>query len=408
MNRSKKIIIAGVIIVVVGLIGYALTNLVGGLKNKKNGSDIWSGAGVSRNYSKELFDLEKRLDNTASVEEVEVGKRLSNENSGKVISEIESEVRKIAKNELSPAEDAQSKLLLSRILLYRVSGSDSPARGIELLKEVAKSDNYPSLWRALAFQRLSDTIKDVVDDQYLKIITDDAYFKSMRDESYPQGGTVKNLCQASFDLYPLPLCSYRIANFYLYRLLDDKMLHNLDDQQRKDYLKNAKEKIDMAEKVMSNYPLEYQNIFDRGKGIFWKPFIRTKLYLLGEIDSKDFMIQGDNNFVESISIFNSGKVWPTPEAFFTYFYAVSIAEVYREEKIDKVKELTDEVVQRYKRYPKIPFFLYTRKLADSKYNNTYDVMQFILLSHMNPNFRNLLVELGWSEERLNTPFPKLP
>jgi len=392
MSISKKITIL-VAIVAIALVGYFLVKFKGNAVDMQKNENKDQSGKMTKDYSKELFNLERGLDGTTSAS---------------IVLDIESQVRKIAKNNLSPDEDAQAKLLLARILNYRVSGSDSPIAGMNLLKEVAKNEKYPNLWRSLAFQGISDTIKDVADDEYLKIILEDDYFKSMRNEAYPQGGTIKNLCQASYDLYPLPLCSYRIANFDLFRLLDDRMIHNLNDQQRADYMKDAKEKIDVAEKLMSNYPLEYMNLFDKGKSEFWKPFIRTKLYLLGEIKDKNFMVEGAKNFEDGVEIFSNGKIWPKPQGFLTYFYATSVAEVYREEKIDKIRELTDDLVERYKQFPKIPFFIYTRKLSDTKYNNTYDAMQFILLSQLNPNFKNLLLELGWSEERLNTPFPKLP
>ncbi len=399
MNKWNKIIAIATLVILLGLAGYLffVKNSPPGFfvsekpKNEQN-NNITVGTQGLQNYSKVLFNLERKLDQSKETQ---------------AALEIESQARQILKSDISPSEDAQAKLLIARILLYKFSDRSSIFEGMDLLKQVAKDPKYTKLWRALAFERISNTIKDVGDDENLKITLEDDYFKSMRDNTFPESGTIKNICQASFNLYPLPLCSYRIANFELYRLLEDKVYKNLNDQQRADYLNDAKEKINIAETVASKYPLEYVNLFDKGKIMFWKPFIRTKLYLLGQT-GKDFMVPGNDQFEESVKIFNSGLVWPKPEGFFTYFYATSLAEVYHEEKIDKIRELTDSLVSRYDQFPELPFFLYMRNLSDQKYSSSYENMQVALLSQLNPNFKKLMLGLGWTEERLNTPFPKLP
>jgi hypothetical protein len=349
----------------------------------------------SQEYSERLFDLERKID-----DEADRGK----------LRAFEREVQEITKSPNSLAEEAQGKLLLSRIFIYRYANNQSIVQGIELIKEVAKNEKYSSLWRAEAYSYMANLFRDVVEEDYLSAIWSDDYFKSLKDNEYPEVGTITNVCRASFDLYPLPLCSYRVAAFDLARLIEDKSAHNLSDDRKVWYLEDAKKKIAAGDAVSSKYPFPYLNLFDKGKILLMQASRQTELYLLGQV-SKDFGPGAEAKYKESVAIFNSGKALPDQEeGFITYWYVCFLAEVYGDERIDDIVKLTDQLVERYGKNRNKPFFLYMKKLnaMPRTNNNELVIKATALLAQKNPRFKELMKELGWSEERLNTPFPKLP
>ncbi|MFH0929856.1 MAG: hypothetical protein V1814_01225 [Candidatus Moraniibacteriota bacterium] len=396
MEKSKKIILVLVValflMIIIGIIFKMVApkgELDGSVKNNK------SAASESQLYSDRLFELEKNIDNEKNIDKVR---------------EMEREVREITHAPSSAAEEAQGKLLLARIFIYRYANSQSVVQGIDLIREVAKNEKYSKLWRSVAYDYMANSFRDVVDDDYLVSIWSDDYFKPLKDKEYPEVGTIKNVCNASFDLYPLPLCSYRIAAFDLARLIEDKSSHNLNDAKRAQYLEDAKEKIAAGDAVTSKYPFPYLNIFNKGKILLMQASRQTELYLLGQV-SKDFAGEAERKYKESVVIFNSGRALPDQEeGFITYWYACFLAEVYGDERIDDIIKLTDQLVERYNKNRTKPFFLYMKKLnaMPGTNNNELVTMGTALLSQKNPRFKAVMKELGWTEERLNTPFPKLP
>jgi hypothetical protein len=392
MEKTKgiKILLLIVFVVVIVLI-YAIIklNTFPSLKQASNESTAIN----EKQDSQKLFDLEEKMDNEDLKRKEEI--------------DTVSQIRSIIRNTKSPAVEAQGKVLLSRMLIYKIAKSPSALEGVTLLKEVVKNKSYPAAWRAMAYESMASSIRDVGDEDYLSVYWKDDELKKLKNEAYPEDGTIKNICEASFKIMPFPICSYRIANFELSRLIEDKVYHTLSDQEREAFLEDAKEKIAAAQDSTENYPLSHLNLFEHGKTVFFHAVTQNQLYLLGLIP-EDYKFQAEGEFQEAINIFNNGKLFRIPESFFTFYYAVFLSEMYGDSKIDQIRSLTDHLVDTYNKYHSTPFIRFLKVQTLPVYDKTFLSMRIARISRMNPNFKRFMGEIGWSQNRLNMEAPKLP
>jgi hypothetical protein len=392
MERNNKIIVLLVLVLIIVII------FLGWLVSRnKFRSNIRSGEFVSgdlKPYSDRLFDLEKKMDEEANTRVKVLG--------------IESEIRKIMQSSPSADDEAHAKLLLARIFIYRFGDNGSVVEGINLAKEIPKYEKYSKIWRAKALEFISNLIRDVPDQDYVDMIWNDTYYKPFQDKDYPDSGGVRNICKASLEIYPLPLCSYRLAGFDLNRLIEDRVFHTLSDEERSDYSNDAKNKIAQAEALLSIYPFPYKNLFDQARISLRRAKRQKEMFLLGWGNS-DSLGESEKNFKACMDAYSKGTISMYHSSVYViYNYVSFLAEVYGEDRISEIKELTNNIAELYQQNPNSAFFVYMRKLKDPSFDNKYISMQVSLLGKMNPEFKKIFLDMGWPEERLNTPYPKLP
>jgi hypothetical protein len=391
MERRNKIIIFSLLVALIGaliIFEIASKSISIPFLDKKTADNSL------KSYSKQLFDLERKLDEDGDTKAK--------------ASSIKSEVRKILRASLSPEDEAHAKLFLARILIYRFGDNPGTVEGINLVKEIPKDERYPAIWRAKALEFISNLIRDVPGQDYVDMIWNDSHYKPLQDKDYPDSGGVRNICEASLKIYNLPLCNYRLAGFELDRLIEDKVFHTLDDEKRNEYLSDAKNKIAKAEALSSAYPFQYKSLFDEARLSLRRAKRHKELFLLGQA-SNDSIDKSEEEFMDCKKIYSKGTISMYKSSVYVdYNYVAFLAETHRDDRSAQIKELTNDIVDLYHKNPNSAFFVYMKKIRTPSFDNKYISMQVSLLSKINPEFKKIFLDMGWSGERLNTPYPKLP
>jgi len=313
-------------------------------------------------------------------------------------------------------QEANLKILLAESYVNDLREDDFK-KGLNILKESAANDAYPAKWRAIAFDRLVSFVSSKGASFAKENVFNDAYFSPMMEEG-DLGIALRKLDERSLALYNTVVPNYRIANWYALQLIENG---KLSEEEKKKYLQITKAMLENGE-ALFNKEDPHANWDDVRLILVYQYYgeVATKLYLLKEFDDSQKIIDSFNNAVKIYEKRYNFKDWPVakdkiialplkaqlPSLIFSY--ATSSAVIQNQENQEKIGAILGVLYDKEwneKNIFNIFDFLSSEK--NISHANQYHRLKIVSLAKADNRFANLLKELGWTENDLNS-LPVLP
>lgn len=309
-------------------------------------------------------------------------------------------------------QEAHFKILLAASY---INNSDNPKirEGINILKNLAVDSNYSNGWRAVALDRLSVYGNDIGFKLSKKYIFNDGPFKPLIKEN-KLGIAIRRLYEWSDDLFPMVNPNYQIAHWYLVQLVEDRENKNLSQDKYKEYLSLAKERIKKGETNFKRSPLW---LYDWERLVLIYQLhgkVLGKLFLLKEYNNKKEI---EESFKKAIEVykekFNIASL-PIPASKISapslkrllpstvFYYAAFLAETDGEFRKKDIKIILESIYDTELMKPKnFSFYGFLKNEKNSAHDKHYHKREILLLANLDERFKDLLKQLGWSDEQLN-------
>jgi hypothetical protein len=316
-----------------------------------------------------------------------------------------------------PGQEVNLELILATAYVNSL-GEDNFKKGIDIFKRIAV-DNNPPILRAASLEYLASFSqargKDFAQNN---IFNDQAFASFMKEQDLSLA--VRKLDEWSLMLAPSPIPYYRISEWYSLQLIQD---NKLSQDTKAGYLQMAKENLkkgrDLFEEKYSKGVWQQQNerlalaYLLYGKAA-------TKLYLLGELEEKDKIIDVYEKALEIYKKEYGEMSWPFDKNKITspalrgqlpglvYNYAFFLTLLNDTTSQEKAKSLLEILYDNSWNEPYVfNFFDSLKNEKDMIDTSTYNRWKIISLAKFDKRFVDLLVSLDWKEEQLQT-VPVLP
>lgn len=267
---------------------------------------------------------------------------------------------------------------------YRIALAETftdPASAVARLKGITASEAYSDLLRAYAAQWLGLMLYRTSDSSVLPLIfTGDPYAAFYRDRDTQLA--LRRLFEYASSFYPLAVAELEQAAWYAQELKDADVAERaaLADQ----YLSIIEQKLESG-----------QADIDRTLSINeYKMFVTEALYLkavvLARLSAAGFDYEYEPAMQEALN-YTLLNWTPGDDSAIRYAYAMNLffAETGREED---ARELLRPVVEDIDAYPGF------KRMLEKEKNNVLGRKEWLVaLSNSYPEFRSLLVSLGWPE-----------
>lgn len=381
MNKKRLIILVGISIVVLATAVILAANFLG------------------------LFNVFKKQDDFSKP--LNYLNSLDPEKTSLAIPELE----KIIKSPASRQNEAYAKILLA--LAYFNIGK--PVESAGLFKEVAKNDEYPNKQRALAVYHLIQIANNQGLDFFRQYILNDEPFKSFYTETNADPGdnaslAIRKMAEWEDSLSPSVMANYRIANWYAEKLFENELRPFLTDFEKDEYNKILIQKLQKADEFFAQWPLQIMESGDRGilSSIYLqKGVIYEKHYLVSGISSSK--ITAENSYKEAAKLHQSVFLPKKLKLEIPFYYAAFLAEIYGKSRLVEIRKLTepihDSAVSEIKKDEAFLAFLKNGKVLPEI---RFAKRALLMLAKVDPDFKNLLKNLGWSDENLEMKIIALP
>ena len=251
----------------------------------------------------------------------------------KEISKAIPKLEKIIQSPTSLEKEAYAKILLS---LSHLLTRDS-IKAVELLKEVSINENYPKVWRAIAVQHLSELVDNYNENFIKTYIFIGQPFESFYKEENP-ALAMRKLDEWSDKLFPTVVPNYRVAHWYAEQLTQNKLSPYLSDDERKIYLSELSQRLERADKIFADVPMESWDKDRLLLSYFLKARTLGKLYLLFPAETKKFG-DAENFFKKAVEVhaatYLPQKLWFAP----LFYYAAFLSEIAGDSRTEEIKSL---------------------------------------------------------------------
>ena len=312
------------------------------------------------------------------------------------------ELEKILENPASIEIEANTRSILALALIY----GENPdlKRGMEMLKATAVNESYPKVRRAVDVQHIVDVIGFYDKNALKEYVFVGAPFDSFYKEE-KLGLAKRRLDEWADELWPIAVPNYRIALWYANQLLADKIKPRLSASKKTEYTNVLQQRLERADAIFATVPMEGRDSWDKDRlllAYLTKAKILERLYIInGKADVAD-RNEADTYFNlalevnDAVFVPKGYGVWPP------FHYAAFLAETGAKNQVnvDKIKSLLAPLYAA-NRDKNERFFNRLKNVSDDPSDEQYLKQQVLLLVQIDPQFRGLLKELGWTEAQLN-------
>ncbi len=313
------------------------------------------------------------------------------------------ELEKILNNPTTIKIEAEARVLLGLAYVY---GSDKDVvAGIKILKDVAVNNNYPKVQRAIAVQHITEII-----DSYPESFAKQYVFVGQPFESFYKnenfGVALRNLDEWADELYPIAVPNYRIAHWYAERLIRNKINPYLSKSKEKQYFDILKQRLERADALFKTVPMDEWNQDRLLLCYLLKARILEKLYF---VNGGDKMKNDARNYFQLALDVNNKYFSPKGIGLTTPFhYAAFLSETSsgNQADIDKIKSFLEPIYSA-SRDKNSGFFSFLEREKMDTHNTHYHKREILLVTKFNSAFRDLLKQLGWTDEQLNIKIKSL-
>jgi hypothetical protein len=285
-------------------------------------------------------------------------------------------------HEQDPQRRARLQYLLA--LTYVI---DDPRQAIDLFKEVATNEQVHPRERAYAIQRIGMIYPQNNDAGLVPLIFSGEPFEKMYVEK-DVDLAFRRLYEHALSFHSIAIAELRVAMWYaneLRRTKDSAAYASTSAT----YIPLIREHISRAEadmKLTSTIAGPKDLIPD---ALYLKAVLLARLYLAG----------ADNNLAVVETAFQAAldaaiaqKFPPGIDGSARFGYATFLAKYTDESRLSDVKTLLEPMITGHDKYPVFELFFRTEK--NNVRNQKADL---VLLSNLLPEFKEMLIELGWTE-----------
>ena len=275
---------------------------------------------------------------------------------------------------------------------------------MEMLKATAVNESYPKVRRAVDVQHIVDVIGFYDKNALKEYVFVGAPFDSFYKEE-KLGLAKRRLDEWADELWPIAVPNYRIALWYANQLLADKIKPRLSASKKTEYTNVLQQRLERADAIFATVPMEGRDSWDKDRlllAYLTKAKILERLYIInGKADVAD-RNEADTYFNlalevnDAVFVPKGYGVWPP------FHYAAFLAETGAKNQVnvDKIKSLLAPLYAA-NRDKNERFFNRLKNVSDDPSDEQYLKQQVLLLVQIDPQFRGLLKELGWTEAQLN-------
>lgn len=312
------------------------------------------------------------------------------------------ELEKIIKFPTSLDKEAYAKILLAGVFF---DNNDTAFKAIGLLKEVAIEEKYPKRWRAIAINNIAQVANNYPKDFREKYIFSSQPFESFYKKEKNLSLVIRRLYEWSDQLHPLDIPNYQIAHWYADMLARDRIQPYLSLEKKEKYSLILNQRLKKADQLFAQTPLSKQDHDTLLLVYLLKARILGKLYLINP--SNEAKTNTEIFFKKALKI-DQEIFLPKKTGYATLFhYAAFLAEVYGNSKINEIKSLLtplyDPSINRNQGF----FSQFLTNEKTSFYIKHYHKREILLLVNLDERFKDLLKQLGWTDEQLNTKITPL-
>ena len=287
---------------------------------------------------------------------------------------------------LDKAEGYKEEGQLKHKLAISKSLGSRPIEGIALLKEVIANENYTPMIRAYAVQQLAHLLSayntsEIRDEVY----KDEPYKSFLAEGDYPLA--LRRLYEYSSSFYPLGVPELRIARWYSTEVL--KLVQGGgSDEATKNNIEGMKsiirQKLANADKYLLEISTDEQARSYTAEVLYRKGAVLGELYLAGDTSFGD----PEATFKKALEL---SAIRAGQESAAKLRYAVFLAEMYGEERVDDIKKLLSDFYVGTK-YASTNTVRSIKNEKDGTLGNRDD---YLLLASMDAQFAQFLRTLGW-------------
>ena len=287
---------------------------------------------------------------------------------------------------LDKAEGYKEEGQLKHKLAISQSLGSRPIEGITLLKEVIANENYTPMIRAYAVQQLGHLLSayntSEIKDEVFK---DEPYKNFLAEGDYPLA--LRRLYEYSSSFYPLGVPELRIARWYSTEVL--KLVQGGgSDEATKNNIERMKsiirQKLVNADKYLLEISTDEQARSYTAEVLYRKGAVLGELYLAGDTSFGD----PEATFKKALEL---SAIRAGQESAAKLRYAVFLAEMYGEERVDDIKKLLSDFYVGTK-YASTNTVRSIKNEKDGTLGNRDD---YLLLASMDAQFAQFLRTLGW-------------
>jgi len=306
------------------------------------------------------------------------------------------ELEKILENPTSPEIEAASRVLLGLAYIY---GSDRDAvTGIEILKDVAVRNNYPKVQRAIAVQYIAE-----VAGSYPEDFAKQHVFVGQPFESFYKNGNfsvaLRKLDEWADELFPIAVPNYRIAHWYAEQLMRNKINPYLSQPKEKQYFAILKQRLERADALFKKVPMNSWNQDRLLRSYLLRARTLGKLYLINGGDA--VKSEAEKYFQLALEVNNKHFAPKGLGMAAPFHYAAFLAETASNNQVDikdKIKSLL-EPIYGAPRDRNRAFFSFLEREKEDAHAGHYHRREIILLANIDPRFKALLKNLGWTDSQ---------
>lgn len=316
--------------------------------------------------------------------------------------------------------DQEANFLILLAASY-INNSDNSRikEGIDILKNIVTNSNYSNKWRAVALDRLAVYGNDIGLKLSKKYIFNEGLFKPLIKEK-KLGIAIRRLYEWSDNLFPMVNPNYQIAHWYAVQLIENKENKNLSQDEYREYLSLAKERSKKGEIIFRQTPLW---LYDWERLVLIYQIhgkVAGKLYLLKGYNNKKeveesfkkaievykdkFQITSSFISVAKISSPSLRRILPST----VFYYAAFLAETDGESRKEDIKTILEPIYnsELIKLKP-FNFYEFLQDEKNSNHNEHYHKREILLVAKIDSRFKDLLKQLGWTDEQLNVKIAPL-
>lgn len=302
----------------------------------------------------------------------------------------------------APERKAQVKVLLARA--YLEGEAPDRLKSVSLFKEVALDEGAPRVWRAIASQLLAE----VADAYFRKVPLEDIYSGDPLSAFYQERNpnlALRRLWEWSDQLFPTVVPNYQIAHWYATQLAKDHFFPHLSAGQRSEYAQLASQRLRRADAIFARVP---PNAWDNDR-LFLSYIVKArtlaKLSLVsGSADKQRLQKAANEAFEKALDVAQRVYLPKGLRRAVPFRYAAFLAEAYGSARAAQIHALL-QMAALFKAPAERDTFLVNYLTAERgpQHNQHYHKREILLLAKADPQFANLLRELGWREDELGVP-----
>ncbi len=309
---------------------------------------------------------------------------------------------------LGDANKNNAKINLANSYFYKNKDGDNRIKAVLILKQIVKDLNATNNNKANALRTLGDFYYRDVDANFAKqyIFDGDKFAEILKNSNGNAELAIKKIYEWSNEFNPRAIVYYRLGAWHCCSALLSIEGKNprLSAETVKEYITIVKEMLRQGDKYFAN---EMSNDIlskaQQGTAYHLRARALAGLYTYSMGPTKEEI---EENYQKAINLYETGDNYISKmHSILTvrFHYAAFIVEFEGKNAVNKIKSIIEPVISGFNNseIKKADFYNFLKNINEPENNFHYRRRRALLIAKYVPEFRDLLKQLGWTEEQLN-------